>query len=39
MDFENMSAIQDDDSFYEQRAFESGMSVNDYREHLRQKRK
>ena len=34
-----MSAIQDDDSFYEQRAFESGMSVNDYREHLRQEEK
>lgn len=34
-----MIAIQDDDSFYEQRAFESGMSVNDYREHLRQEEK
>lgn len=36
---ELMNAIQEDDSFYEQQAFENGMTVDEYREHLEQEKK
>ncbi len=35
---ELMNAIQEDDSFYEQQALESGMTVEEYREHLKQEK-
>ena len=36
---ELMNAIQEDDSFYEQQAIENGMTVDEYREHLKQEKK
>lgn len=35
---ELMNAVQQDDSFYEEQAIEKGMTVGEYREHLRQQK-